>query len=208
MSVEDNLRHVQSLINGRARLVAITKTQPLERVKELHRLGVNCFGESRIQEAETKVPHIKAEWHLIGHLQSNKAKRAVELFEVIQTLDSLKLANRLDKFARKKEKIQKVMIQVNIAQNPDRYGINPEETLHLAQELQRFKNLKLIGLMAMAPLIVPEKTRPYFRAMKAMFDVVNKYTKIEYLSLGMSTDFVQAIEEGGNMVRIGAILFS
>jgi pyridoxal phosphate enzyme (YggS family) len=208
MPMEQNLDHVRSIIRDRAKLVAITKTQPLERIKELHKLGVSCFGESRIQEAETKIPYLEAEWHMVGHLQTNKAKRAVELFEVIQTLDSMKLASQLDKFARKQNKIQKVMVQVNISQNPDRYGINPEETLHFAQELQKFKNLKLIGLMAMAPLIVPEQTRPYFRAMRSLFDVLNKHIKLQYLSLGMSTDFRQAIEEGGNMVRIGALLFS
>jgi pyridoxal phosphate enzyme (YggS family) len=206
--MEQNLERVQSMIDGRAKLCAITKTQPLDKIRELHSLGIDCFGESRIQEAETKIPQLEAEWHMIGHLQTNKAKKAVELFEVIQTVDSIKLAKKLDKFAGKKDKIQRVMIQVNISLNPQRYGINPEETLHFAQEVVRYKNLKLIGLMAMAPLLVPEKTRPYFRQMKVIYDAVSRHTKLEFLSLGMSTDFVQAIEEGGNMVRIGALLFS
>lgn len=207
MTLADNLRKIRGVIRNR-KLVVITKGIRVDRIQELVRLGVRCFGENYVAEAEQKISKLKAEWHMTGHLPPSEAKEAVSLFDVVQTLDSPKLAYKLDKAAKKLNKVQDVMVQVNISQDPQRYGIRPVGSLHFVKELTKLQNVRVIGLMAMAPLVEASATKPYFRQMKVIYDVVRKHVPTaKYLSMGMSHDYKQAVEEGANMLRIGAALF-
>ncbi|MFH1473366.1 MAG: YggS family pyridoxal phosphate-dependent enzyme, partial [Candidatus Aenigmatarchaeota archaeon] len=200
MGIYENLESIKARI-GDARLVVISKTVDVDKILEVQKLGFSCFGESYIQEAEWKIKEVnavqKAEWHFVGHLQGNKAKKAVEMFDVIQSIDNEAIARKVDSYAKQIGKIQDVMIEVNLSEDAARYGVRPEATLSFAHDLSKKQNLKVIGIIAMAPFIEAEKTRPYFRQMKVIFDIVQKHRPtIKWLSMGMSNDYIQAIEEG------------
>jgi len=196
-------------------LVAVSKTIPKDRVKETIDAGVTILGENYVQEAREKFNALSSHsvsWHLIGHLQTNKAKYAVRLFDLIQTVDSLKLARELDKQAKKIDKIQQVLIQVNIGDDPAKSGTTAEETRNLIQEISHLENLSIKGLMTMPPFFnSPEKVRPFFSALRDLRDRIRKAgisnVSMDELSMGMTGDFEAAIEEGATMVRIGTAIF-
>ncbi len=202
---------------GDVRLVAVTKTVDIERLKEAIDLGLRIFGESYVQEAQKKVsglrPQVKRiEWHLVGHLQRNKAKMAVELFDLIHSLDSIALAEELNKQAEKINKVQEVLIQVKLSEEGTKHGIPRENLMNLIKVVSEMKNLKLEGLMTMPPFFDdPEMARPYFRGLRELRDNINELRVTRYelrdLSMGMSNDFEVAIEEGATMVRIGTAIF-
>lgn len=209
MSIRDNLAEVERRIAeacaraGRARdevtLVAVSKTFPAEAVDEAIAAGVRDVGENRVQEARDKKPLVRgsARWHLIGHLQSNKAKDAVKLFDVVQSVDSLALAEKLARAAT--EPID-VLLQVNIGGEDQKSGIARAEVESVARGVRAMSELKLAGLMAIPPI---GDSRPYFREMKVMRDALG----LEQLSMGMSDDYEAAIEEGSTIVRIGRAIF-
>jgi PLP dependent protein len=193
---------------GRARseitLVAVTKKFPAEVVREAYGLGLRVFGENYVQEFEAKHPALNdltdAEFHLIGHLQSNKTRVALDLFQVIETVDSGKLARRLDSGGRKLE----VMIEVKLSHEDSKAGAEPESLGDLIQEIRACANLQLTGLMTMPPWSDdPEVTRPYFRRLAALA----REHGLSKLSMGMSHDLEAAIEEGATHVRVGTALF-
>jgi len=193
---------------GRSRsevtLIAVTKKFPAEVIREAHALGLRQFGENYVQEFEIKHPGIAdladAEFHLIGHLQSNKTRPAAELFQVIQTVDSEKLARRLDGMGRKIE----VMIEVKLSEEQSKAGAAPESLDALIETLRACDNLRLTGLMTMPPWSDnPEQTRPYFRRLAAL----GRKHALPKLSMGMSHDLEAAIEEGATHIRIGTALF-
>jgi pyridoxal phosphate enzyme (YggS family) len=209
VSIRDNLAEVERRIAeacaraGRARdevtLVAVSKTFPAEAVDEAIAAGVRDVGENRVQEARDKKPLVRgsARWHLIGHLQSNKAKDAVKLFDVVQSVDSLALAEKLARAAT--EPID-VLLQVNIGGEDQKSGIARAEVESVARGVRAMSELKLAGLMAIPPI---GDSRPYFREMKVMRDALG----LEQLSMGMSDDYEAAIEEGSTIVRIGRAIF-
>lgn len=193
---------------GRARsgitLVAVTKKFPAEIIREAYGLGLRVFGENYVQEFEAKQPALAdlkdAEFHLIGHLQSNKARAALDLFQVIETVDSEKLARRLDQGAKGLE----VMIEVKLSHEESKAGADPESVPKLIEAIRGCANLKLTGLMTMPPWSDdPEVTRPYFRRLAALA----RQHGLEKLSMGMSHDLEAAIEEGATHVRVGTALF-
>jgi len=193
---------------GRARaeitLVAVTKKFPAEAIREAHAAGLRHFGENYVQEFEAKRPALGdltgAEFHLIGHLQSNKVRAASELFQVIQTVDSEKLARRLDQTGRPLE----VMIEVKLSEEEAKFGAAPEAVPALMDAIRGCSNLRLTGLMTMPPWSDdPEKSRPYFRKLAAL----GRSHGLPMLSMGMSHDFEAAIEEGATHIRIGTALF-
>jgi len=189
---------------GSTKLVAVTKLRTIEEIKQAINSGINIIGENKIQEAEQKYSEIKdmeVELHFIGHLQTNKVKKAVEMFDLIQTLDSLKLAKEIDKRAKEINKIQDILIQVNIGKEPQKYGVLPENVIEFVDNINKFQNIKVMGLMCMPPL--NRDSRPYFKEMKMLYDKL----ELEVLSMGMSNDYKIAIEEGSNMIRIGRLLF-
>jgi pyridoxal phosphate enzyme (YggS family) len=216
--IADNLMEVRSRIAaaaaraGRAPsdivLVAVSKTRSVDEVRAAVEAGVTDLGENYVQEAHDKVAGCPdATWHMIGHLQSNKAKAAVELFDVVQSVDSAKIAAELDKRAASAGKRLDVLIEVAISKEESKSGIEPEQTLALAERIGGLESLRLRGLMGMPPWLTdPEELRPYFVRLRELFGRLPEPNR-EFLSMGMSGDFETAIEEGSNMVRIGTAIF-
>ena len=190
---------------GEVTLVAVSKTFPASFVEDAIDAGITEVGENRVQEAREKKPLVRgaARWHLIGHLQTNKARDAVRLFDVIQAVDSLDLAEKLARAAEAHGKRQEVMLQVNIGDEPQKSGIERAEVDAVARQATALPSLRVIGLMALPPIGTPEESRPYFRELRSMRDALG----LEHLSMGMSEDFEAAIEEGSTIVRVGRAIF-
>lgn len=189
---------------GDVTLIAVTKVFPADVILEAHALGMRDFGENYVQEFEGKHPAVKdlaeARFHLIGHLQSNKSRKAAELFQVIQTVDSAKLARRLNETGKPLD----VMIEVKLSEEESKAGASPEEVPELVAAIRECSHLRLLGLMTMPPWSDDaEPSRPYFRRLKELGDRVG----VANLSMGMSHDFEVAIEEGATHIRVGTALF-
>lgn len=188
---------------------------PAEVVRQAIEAGVTDLGENYIQEAREKINSLSAypvNWHFIGHLQSNKAKYAVRMFDLIHSVDSLKLAKELDKYAEKIGKIQLILIQINVAKEDSKSGIYVENALKLLTDISRLENVAVKGLMTMPPFFnAPEKVRPYFAALRELRDRIKvediPHIAMDELSMGMTGDFEAAIAEGATMVRIGTAIF-
>ncbi len=197
------------------KLVAVSKTVPVDLVQAAIKAGVTILGENYVQEVRDKIEALSAEkvsWHFIGHLQSNKAKYAVQLFDLIHSVDSLKLAKELNKRAGIIGKVQKILIQVNISGEATKSGIETEQALELVRRIAPFENLAVCGLMTMPPYFnAPDKVRPYFRALKDLSDIIRKEAianvDMTELSMGMTGDFEVAIQQGATLVRIGTAIF-
>jgi hypothetical protein len=193
-------------------LVAVSKTIPAERIQEAYSAGVRHFGESRTQEWETKAPllaGLDATWHLVGHLQRNKAARALTLFHVIDSLDTLPLAEKLERGATDGRRLP-VLIEVRLDAKGKKAGCDPEELPRLAEGLLLMPHLELRGLMTVPPLVKSiEEARPYFRQLRELRDSLAAEVKLPLpeLSMGMSRDFEIAIEEGATQVRVGTAVF-
>lgn len=191
---------------GRARndvtLVAVTKTFPASDIEHAIAAGMTDVGENKVQEGRDKRPVItaNARWHLIGHLQSNKAKDAVRYFDVIQTVDSIELAERI---ARLAESPKEILLQVNVGREPQKSGVAPAEVAALAKRIAAIPELRLAGLMTIPPAGEAEEMRPYFRELRAMRDDLG----LKELSMGMTDDFEVAIEEGATIIRVGRAIF-
>ncbi len=188
-------------------LIAVSKRKSVEAVKESILAGAEHLGENYIQEAMEKIDIIGKDaacWHFIGHLQSNKARFAVQYFEYIHTVDSLKLAKEINKQAKKIDKIQKILVQVNIGEEATKSGTAYDDTIELVRAVRSLENISFQGLMCMPPYFSdPENTRPYFKQMAALKDQID----FHHLSMGMSNDFKVAVEEGATMVRVGTSIF-
>ncbi|MEK6681542.1 MAG: YggS family pyridoxal phosphate-dependent enzyme [Nitrospirota bacterium] len=201
------------------KLIAVTKTVDSARVREAIDAGIKILGENRVQEAQKKVTSYelrvtsgKIEWHLIGHLQKNKAKYAVQLFDLIHSLDSAALAEELNRQAAKINKIQDVLIEVKLSEEEAKHGVLKDELMELLESTKDMKNLNIAGLMTMPPFSEnPENARPYFKELRELRGKINELRVTSYelwdLSMGMSHDFEVAIEEGATMVRIGRAIF-
>ena len=198
------------------RLIAISKTHPATVIKQACQLGATDFGENRVQEAEGKIAEIGREsvrWHLVGHLQANKARRAVNLFDVIHSLDTLDLAKRLDRLCVEENRESlPVLIQVDLGHEETKSGIDESELTHLVESLGPLARVKLIGLMTLPPFFDdPEQSRPFFRRLRELRDELKQRgafgDQTGELSMGMTHDFEVAIQEGATMVRIGTAIF-
>ncbi len=228
--LQDNLTTISNRINEAAlrvnrspadiKLVAVSKRVPSEKVLGAIECGQYMFGENYVQEAQEKIPLIRKEieengisFHFIGKLQSNKAKKAAELFDVIETIDNIKLAATLEKHLASSNKPLTAYLQVNIGKEKQKSGVMPEDCEQILQDLTQFQHLKIVGLMTMPPYFSdPEDVRPFFRQMKKLSEklVEKKLLGIQApveLSMGMSGDFEVAIEEGATVVRIGTAIF-
>ncbi|MFZ3122721.1 MAG: YggS family pyridoxal phosphate-dependent enzyme [Thermodesulfovibrionales bacterium] len=198
------------------KLIAVTKTISIQQIKEAIDAGLRIFGESKVQEAREKIQDSRCkiqdadiQWHLIGHLQKNKAKTAVELFEIIHSIDSVELAEIADKHAEKAGKIQKILLQVKLSDEISKYGILKDNLFELVREISEMKNLSIKGLMTIPPFFEnPESARPYFSELRTLRDTAEIMGfNLPELSMGMTNDFEVAIEEGATMVRIGTAIF-
>jgi PLP dependent protein len=200
-------------------LVGASKTVAPSLIGSAIESGLRVLGENRVQEAAPKIAELRdaisqhhVHWHLIGHLQSNKARRAVELFDAIQSVDSFKLSERLDKIAGELGKRLPVMIEVNLGGEASKSGVVSGEVLSLCEQTDKFRNLELMGLMAVPPLLEdPQEMRPFFRRLRDLHDQAKRAgivgEQFKELSMGMSNDFEVAIEEGATFVRIGTAIF-
>ena len=192
-------------------IIAVTKTVPPDRIDEAVASGLTLLGENRVQEARSKVAlvHGNVQWHLVGHLQSNKAKDAVKLFSLIHSVDSIHLAEAIDKEAQKIGKVQDILVQVNVSGEESKFGISPDEVRPLLTAIERLKNLRVTGFMTVAPEVEnPEDVRAYFRRLRELGDdVVKSLPEAVNLSMGMTNDFEVAIEEGATLVRLGRVIF-
>jgi PLP dependent protein len=224
-SIQSNVEKINERISAAAKrsgrassdiiLIAVTKTVDAEQVREAFAAGVRHFGENRVQELALKRSQLDLDctWHFIGHLQGNKAKDALLHSRLIHSVDSLPLAAELDRRAGNMGIAADILAQINISGEETKSGIGPEEALGFVRSLAEFKNLRILGLMAIAGLVPdPEEARPEFRRMKHLFNDMAAGTdrpnvQMKYLSMGMSGDFEVAIEEGSNMVRIGTAIF-
>ena len=223
-TIKNNLRIINEKIKKAAlmanrnpeeiKLVAVTKTVTIERINEAINAGVKIIGENKVHEAKEKYQILTAdiEWHLVGHLQTNKAKYAVELFDLIHSVDSIKLAKEIDRRSLQFGKITNILIEVNVSAEETKYGIKPEEVEPFLKEISEFSRICVRGLMTIAPMVEDkEETRPYFRKLRELSKEIKikniKNVKMDYLSMGMTEDFEIAIEEGANMVRVGRGIF-
>lgn len=198
---------------GEVRLVAVTKTVDLGRLKEAVAAGQTHFGENYLQEAKAKIATLGPglTWHFIGHLQSNKAKAAVEFFHLIHSVDRLRLAQALEAAAARLQKVQDILIQVNLAGEATKSGAAPGEVADLLKEIKKMPHLRVLGLMTLPPWLPdPEAVRPYFRALRELRDRLQEdgvAKELPELSMGMTGDFEVAVEEGATLVRLGTAIF-
>ena len=195
-------------------LVCVTKTVGVPHIEEALSAGVTDIGESYVQAAEIKYKTIghRAKWHLIGHLQTNKVKEAVQIFGLIHSVDSLKLAEEISKRAAGLPYPKKILIEVKTSEEATKYGVLPEQVLPLIERIAELPNIKVMGLMTMAPFTEnPEDSRPYFQRLQKVAMLVSvksvKNVRMDYISMGMTQDFEVAIEEGANIIRIGHAIF-
>ena len=211
MSAAGNFKKIRAELDEKIILVAVTKNHGVEVMREAIDAGATDIGENRVQEAAEKFPQLEREVtrHLIGHLQTNKVKQAVKLFDMIQSVDSEHLAAALDKAASSIGKVQDVLIQVNAAREVQKSGVLLEDLDALINFVDAAKNLRLRGLMMIAPnLPNAEECRPLFRQMKKLFDELKTSREgFDFLSMGMTHDYKIAVAEGANVVRVGTAIF-
>jgi hypothetical protein len=193
-------------------LVAVSKTHGPEKVREVAACGISVFGENKVQEAASKIPECPGNltWHLVGHLQRNKAAKAVELFDLIHSVDSLRLIEAIDRVAADMGKTARVLLEVNVSGEGTKFGLKPEEVAGVLSAANKLARVEIRGLMTMPPLTEnPEDARPYFRRLRELRDSLRGATghALAELSMGMSHDFEVAIEEGAHWIRVGTALF-
>jgi PLP dependent protein len=222
MDLGTNLTRIRERISGACArvnrdpssvtLLAVSKTQPPDIVNEAARLGLSLFGENKVQEAKSKIPLCsgRLSWHMIGHLQSNKAREAISLFSMIQSVDSLHLAEELNKRAEQASKTMPILLEVNIVGEASKFGYKPEQLLQDLPKLNALPRLEIHGLMTVPPWTpLPERVRPVFRKLREIKIECEQVlgAPLPQLSMGMTGDFEVAIEEGATIIRLGTALF-
>lgn len=211
--IKENFIKIRNDIPANVELVVVAKTRTVAEVEEAISAGAKIIGENYVKEADEKYASLgkKAQWHLIGHLQKNKVKDAVRIFDMMESLDSLDLAAAINKECRKVQKIMPVLIEINSAAEWQKCGILPEELNTFVDELLKLKTIKPMGLMTMGPLLKnPQEMRPYFEKTRELFEKAKKIFALpdwKFISMGMSDSYKIAIEEGANMIRIGSAIF-
>ncbi len=212
--IEENVKKILDELPTSVELVAASKTRTPEEILQAIQAGIKIIGQNYVQEAQKAYSIIgqQVKWHFIGHLQRNKVKKAVEIFDMIETIDSIALASEIDKQCRRLDKIMPILIEINSGREQQKYGIFPEDMEDLTKKISGLKNIKIQGLMTMGPMFGnPEDARPYFVETKKVFDKIRTLDipdiEMRYLSMGMTNSYLVAIEEGANLVRIGSKIF-
>ena len=213
-TIRENVLQILSEMPPGVIVVAAAKSKNAQEIEEALDAGITAVGENYLQESREVIGTIgkRATWHFIGHVQKNKVKHVVPLFDMVETVDSLELATLIDQQAQKHGKVMPVLIEVNIAHEEQKHGAMPEDVAALIREISNLSNIRVKGLMTMGPFLEdPEGLRPYFRQTKALFDEIKALAlpnvEMDYLSMGMSDSYRIAIEEGATMVRIGTRIF-
>lgn len=212
MSIQENYNHIKSQLPSDVQLVAVSKTHPVSAIQEVYYLGQRVFGENKVQEVSEKYPLLPKDiqWHLIGHLQTNKVKYIAEFVDTIQSVDSEKLIREINKEAAKHNRTIKVLLQVKIAEEESKFGLDINEAKDIFEQYLNgeFQNIEITGLMGMATFTDDkDQVKKEFLNLKNLFDELNQLKKLETLSMGMSDDFPIAIECGANSVRVGSAIF-
>ena len=212
MSIQENYHKIKAQIPENVELVAVSKFHPIEKIKEVYDCGQKVFGENKVQELLTKVNELPADiqWHLIGHLQTNKVKYIAPFIDTIQSVDSEKLLLEINKEAVKNNRKIKVLLQVKIAEEETEYGLEISETKEIFSNYleHQYPNIEILGLMGMATFTDNKnQVKSEFLVLKSLFDELSTFKKLETLSMGMSDDFALAIECGSTSVRIGSAIF-
>ncbi len=212
--IRKNVKEILTGLPHGVELVAAAKTRSREEIREAVEAGVKIVGENYVQEAEEAFAVVgnMVRWHFIGHLQKNKVKKAVRIFDVIETVDSVSIAEEIDKRCRALDKVITVLIEVNSGREEQKYGVFPEDVPELARKISVLPNMKVMGLMTMGPFSGdPEDARPYFSETRKTFNEIAGMdideVEMRFLSMGMTNSYRVAIEEGANMVRIGTKIF-
>ncbi len=213
-TIAENVRALLADLPPGVELVAAAKTRTPEEILEAVGAGIKAVGENYVQEAAAAIAVVGrgVRWHFIGHLQTNKVKKAVEIFDLIETVDSVELAGEIDKRAAEAGKVMPVLVEINSGRERQKAGVMPEEAEALVREIAPFKNIRLEGLMTMGPFEGnPEDARPYFRETKRTLENLKALSipgiEMHRLSMGMTNSFKVAVEEGATMVRIGTLIF-
>jgi len=212
--IGENVKKILAELPEDVELVAAAKTRTPEEILEAIRAGIEIVGENYVQEAEAafRVIGNRVRWHFIGHLQRNKVKKAVPFFDMIETLDSIRLAEEIDKRCTALGKVMDVLIEVNSGREPQKFGVLPEKVQDLIENTAGLENIRIRGLMTMGPAFGdPEEARPCFIKTRKLFDEMkaleSKHTEMKYLSMGMTNSYRVALEEGANLIRIGTKIF-
>jgi len=212
--IKENVSKILEELPEGVSLVGAAKTRSPQEVLEAVEAGLEIIGENYVQEAERAFQVVggKVKWHMIGHLQSNKAKKAVKVFDLIETVDSIKLARAIDRACGNIDKVMPIFMEINSGEESQKAGVMPEDAISLARDMSELKYIKLMGLMTMGPFAGdPEDSRPYFQKTKKLFEEIKEMglpgVEMKYLSMGMSNSYKVALEEGANVVRIGTKLF-
>jgi hypothetical protein len=213
-SIKENVERILKELPAGVELVAAAKTKTPAEILEAVEAGIKIIGENYVQEAAEAFAVVgpRGKWHFIGHLQTNKAKKAVEIFDMIETVDSLDLAKEIDKRSRNAGKVMPVLIEINSGEEEQKFGVRPKDSEALIREIAPLQNIRIEGLMTMGPFEGnPEDARPYFKIAKQLFDAFKALAlpgvEMKWLSMGMTNSYPVAIEEGANMVRIGTKIF-
>lgn len=216
-NIKENIKKAAESANRRPSditLVCVTKQVPVEFIKEAVNAGITVIGENRVEEARAKWGKLPEgiQWHMVGHLQTRKVKEAVNMFSLIHSVDSVRLAEEIDKRSHTAGKIQDILIEVNVSGEESKYGFKPSEVIPAVKKMNKFPNIRIMGLMTMAPFVDdPEFTRPVFKGVIRLKDEIISHNipnvQMKYFSMGMTQDYMAAIEEGANMVRIGTAIF-
>lgn len=212
MSIQENYNRIKNQLPSDVELVAVSKTHPVSAIREVYDLGQRVFGENKVQEVTEKYPLLPKDiqWHLIGHLQTNKVKYIAGFIDTIQSVDSEKLIREINKEAAKHNRKIKVLLQVKIAEEESKFGLEISEAKDLFEQYLsgEYQNIEITGLMGMATFTEDqEQIKKEFLTLKNLFDELNKFKKLETLSMGMSDDFPVAIECGANSIRVGSAIF-
>lgn len=212
MNISENLKELKNELPEGVSLIAVTKTKPIEDIMEAYNAGHSVFGENKVQEMESKWQEMPKdiEWHMIGHVQRNKVKYMAPFVSLIHAVDSLRLLREINKEARKNERVINCLLQIKIAEEDSKFGLDKNDALQLLEsdDYKKFENIKIIGLMGMATFTDDEKqVSDEFESLKTLFDSVKEKHNMTVLSMGMSGDYKLAIKNGSNMVRIGSAIF-
>jgi hypothetical protein len=212
--IKENIKKILSELPEGVQLVAAAKTRSAEEILEAIAGGAKIIGENYLQEAKDVFETVgkKVKWHFIGHLQTNKVKEAIKIFDMIETVDSLRLAKEIDRRCRPLGKVMSVLVEINSAREEQKSGAMPEEAEYLIRDISLLKNIKVMGLMTMGPRKGnPEDSRPYFKETKKVFKSIKSLNipgiEMNYLSMGMTNSYQIAVEEGANIIRIGTKIF-
>ena len=212
--IKENVKRLLDELPEGITILAAAKTRNADEISEVIKAGIKIIGENYLQDAQGVINNVKekAEWHFIGHLQRNKVKKTIDVFDMIESVDSLRLAKEIEKWCERQNKIMQVLIEVNSGEENQKNGVAPKDVVQLIREISSLNHVRIMGLMTMGPRFGdPEESRPYFKKTREVFEEIKDLhlpnVEMKYLSMGMTNSYKVAIEEGSNLVRIGTKIF-